>query len=322
MKQVPGDFQLSARMFLTMLLLAAVYLIFVLVLFNAGVSLTGMIVIVGGMLLAQYYFSDRLVLASTGARLVTREQAPELHDIIYRLATQAGVPMPKVAIVPTPAPNAFATGRNAGHAVVAVTQGLLDRLSPQEIEAVLAHEMSHVRNHDMAVMTLATFFATLASFLMRSLFFSSLFGGGLGGGSGRNRDRNGGSLTTLVYIVSLLVWAVSFILIRALSRYREYAADRGSAYLTGAPANLRSALTKISNTQLTRRPAMGGQSDAISAFLIVPALQGSAGEFFSELFSTHPSLKHRIAYLEKLEQQINHTSSGPLPGENAPWARR
>ncbi len=302
MRQIPRDFELSARMFLTMFLLAAVYLLFALVLYNAGVSFTWMIVIVGVMLLAQYYFSDRIVLLSTGAREVSPEAAPELHAIVSRLAAQAGVPKPKVAVVPTPAPNAFATGRSPGHAVVAVTQGLLDRLNPQEIEAVLAHEMSHVRNHDMAVMTLATFFATLASYLMQYLFF---FGGGFGGGSGRDRENRGGSMA-LVYIVSLLVWLVSFILIRALSRYREYAADRGSAYLTEAPANLRSALIKISNTaRSTRQPALG-QSDAVNAFLIVPSLHG-LGESLGELLSTHPSLKHRLAYLDELERQINHT---------------
>ena len=166
---------------------------------------------------------------------------------------------------------------------------------------MLAHEMSHVRNHDMVVMTLATFFATVASFLMRSLFF---FGGGLGGGYGRDREnRNGGGIV-LVYLVSLLVWVVSFFLIRALSRYREYAADPGSAYLTGAPANLRSALIKISNTQLALEPALG-QADAVNAFLIVPSLKGLGG-FLAELSSTHPSLKHRLAYLEELERQINH----------------
>ena len=247
MKQIPRDFGLSARMFLTMFLLAAVYLVFVLVLLNAGVSLTWMIVIVGAMLLASTTSPTAWCCSRPGRRSAAKD-APELHAIVYRLAVQAGVPKPKVAIVPTPAPNAFATGRSPGHAVVAVTQGLLDRLNPQEIEAVLAHEMSHVRNHDMAVMTLATFFATLASFLMRYLFF---FGGGFGGLREQPAEPRRRAMA-LVYLVSLLVWVVSFFLIRALSRYREYAADRGSAYLTEAPANLRSALIKISNA---RRPA-------------------------------------------------------------------
>jgi heat shock protein HtpX len=299
MKQVPGDFQLSARMFLTMLLLAILYLVFALVLFNAGVGFTWMIVIVGAMLLAQYYFSDRMVLLSTGAKVISPEQAPELHAIVNRLAVEAGVPKPKVALVPTPAPNAFATGRNPGHAVVAVTQGLLDRLNPQEIEAVLAHEMSHVRNHDMVVMTMATFFATLASLLTRYLFF---FGGAFGGGYGNDRKNQGGLGMTAVLLVSLVVGAISFFLVRALSRYREYAADRGSAYLTEAPANLRSALTKISNAPVGRQRAIG-QTDAVNALLIAPSLKG-AGEFFGELFSTHPSLEHRLAYLEELERQI------------------
>lgn len=297
MRQIPKDFGLTTRMFFTMFLLAALYLLFVMVLYRAGIGFTGMIFIAGGMLLLQYFFADRLVLLSTGAREVSAEAAPELHAIVYRLAVQAGIPKPKVAVVPTPVPNAFATGRSPSHAVVAVTQGLLDRLDRQEVEAVLAHELSHVRNWDMAVMTMATFFATVASFLMRYLFF---FGGGYGRDS---EDR--GSGTTMLYIVSLLVWAISFFLIRAISRYREFAADRGSAYLTGAPGNLRSALVKISGSQLTRARGLGQeQGEAIGAFLIIPSAQ-SAGETIAELLSTHPSLKHRLAYLEELEHEIN-----------------
>jgi heat shock protein HtpX len=285
-------------MFCTMFLLAALYLVFAWVLYSVGVGFGGMIVFVGLMLLAQYYFADRLVLLSTGAKVISPEQAPELHDMVYRLAVQAGVPKPKVAIVPTQVPNAFATGRSPGHAVVAVTEGLLHRLNAQEVEAVLAHEMTHVRNWDMAVMTLASFFAMLASYITQYLFF---FGGGFG-----NDRENRGSGAALVLLVSLLVWAISYLLIRAISRYREFAADRGSAYLTGAPANLRSALIKISGSQITRgrRGQAIGQGDAIKAFLIIPSAQ-SAGETFAELFSTHPSLEHRLKYLEQLEREIN-----------------
>ncbi|MGD0154151.1 MAG: zinc metalloprotease HtpX [Thermacetogeniaceae bacterium] len=299
MRQVPRDPGLTARMFFTMFLLAALYLLFIGVLYQAGVGFTGLVLIAGGMLLLQYFFADRLVLLSTGAKVLRPEEAPELHAIVYRLAVQAGIPKPRVALVPTPVPNAFATGRSPGHAVVAVTQGLLDRLNQQEVEAVLAHELSHVRNWDMAVMTMASFFATVASFLMRYFFFFS------GGIFGNDREDRGNS-AVLVYIASLLVWAISYLLIMAISRYREFAADRGSAYLTGAPANLRSALVKISGSQLTRAQGLGqGQGQAISAFLIIPSAQ-SAGETIAELFSTHPSLKHRLAYLEELEREINH----------------
>ncbi len=293
MRQVPKDYGLSARMFLTMFLLAVLYLVFAWVLYEVGVGLSWMIIIVGAMLLAQYFFADRLVLLSTGAKVVSPEQAPDLHNIVYRLAVEAGLPKPKVAIVPTQVPNAFATGRSPSHAVVAVTQGLLDRLNPQEVEAVLAHEMTHVRNWDMAVMTLATFFAMLAAYITQFFFF---FGSG-------NRQKNSG----VILLVSVLVWIVSFFLIRALSRYRETAADRGSAYLTGAPANLRSALIKISGSQPRGRGRQQplGQGDAIKAFLIIPSAQG-VGETVAELFSTHPSLQHRLQYLDQLEHEINH----------------
>jgi len=277
-----------------MFLLAALYLLFAWVLYNSGVGFTSMLIIVGAMMLAQYFFSDRLVLLSTGAKEVGPEQAPELHAVIDRLAIQAGVPKPRVAVVPSQAPNAFATGRSPSHAAVAVTEGLLNRLNSQEVEAVLAHEMSHVRNWDMAVMTVASFFAMLASYIVQFFFF---FGGGYGGD---REDRGGGAI--LVYLVSLLVWVVSFFLIRALSRYREYAADRGSAYLTGAPGNLRSALVKISNAQATRPQALE-QNDAVAAFLIFPSLKGIR-ESFGELASTHPSLENRLAYLQQLEQEI------------------
>jgi heat shock protein HtpX len=294
MRQIPRDAGLNSRIFLTMFLLAALYLLFAWVLYNSGVGFTSMLIIVGAMMLAQYFFSDRLVLLSTGAKEVGPEQAPELHAVIDRLAIQAGVPKPRVAVVPSQAPNAFATGRSPSHAAVAVTEGLLNRLNSQEVEAVLAHEMSHVRNWDMAVMTVASFFAMLASYIVQFFFF---FGGGYGGD---REDRGGGAI--LVYLVSLLVWVVSFFLIRALSRYREYAADRGSAYLTGAPGNLRSALVKISNAQATRPQALE-QNDAVAAFLIFPSLKGIR-ESFGELASTHPSLENRLAYLQQLEQEI------------------
>lgn len=294
MRRFPVDHGLTARMFLTMFLLAALYLFFGIVLWQAGLNFTGLVLVVGIMLLTQYYLSDRLVLLSTGAREVNRQEAPELHASVERLAALANVPKPKVAVVPTPIPNAFATGRSPANAVVAVTNGLLDRLEKPEVEAVLAHELSHVKNRDVAVMTFASFFATVASFIVQYFFF---WGGGFGG-----QDREDRGSTVLVYLVSLLVWIISFFLIRALSRYREFAADRGAALLTGAPSLLSSALIKISNTMQRIPPTQDlRQSEALNAFFIIPALRGEA---LAELFSTHPSLERRLAYLRELERQV------------------
>ncbi len=287
----PVDYQLKARMFLTLFLLAALYLLFGVVLWQANVGLSSIIVIVGIMLLAQYYFSDKLVLMSTRAKEVSPQEAPELHAVVERLAMLADIPKPRVAVMPTSIPNAFATGRNPKNAVVAVTKGLMQQLTMQEVEAVLAHEMSHVKNRDVAVMTIASFFATVASFIVQNFYFI--------GGFGRDREDRGGAI--VIYFVSLLVWLISFFLIRALSRYREYAADRGAAFLTGSPGMLSSALMKISGV-MERVPDQDlRQAEGMNAFFILPALRG---ESFAELFSTHPSLKRRLAYLRDLERQM------------------
>jgi heat shock protein HtpX len=294
MNKFPVDYGLKGRMFFTLFLLAALYLLFALVLWHAGVGLTGLILIVGIMLLAQYFFSDRLVLLSTGAKEVSREQAPELYDIVERLAAKANLPKPRIAVMPTEIPNAFATGRSPQHAVVAVTSGLMHMLDEKEVEAVLAHELTHVKSRDVAVMTMASFFATIASFIVQNFFF---FGGGISG----DRDRNDSTALMLVYLVSLVVWLLSFFLIRALSRYREFAADRGSAYITGDPAQLSNALMKISGI-MQRVPARTQrQSEAMNAFFIIPVIKGSA---IAELFSTHPSLEHRLAQLKKIEEEM------------------
>ena len=296
---VTADAGLTARMFLTMALLGAVYLFFVSVLLSYGVDTFSIAVIVGVMLLAQVYLSDRLVLWSTGAREVSPREAPELHELVGRLAAMADIPKPRVAIVPTPIPNAFATGRSPKHAVVAVTSGLMERLNKAELEAVLAHEIAHIRHRDVAVITIASFFATVAAFLVRQMMWWGWWGVPMGG---RRDDRQGGANAWIViYLVSLLVYFVSYLLIRALSRYREYAADRGAAYLTGAPSNLASALIKISGV-MERIPAEDlRQAEALNAFFIIPALKGSA---IAELFSTHPSLENRLAYLRRLEQEM------------------
>jgi len=294
-REIKPDWGLTCRMFLTLFLLAALYLFFIAVLWQAGVSLTGIMLVVGLMLGFQYYFSDRLVLWSTGAREVSREEAPQLHLMVERLAARAGIPKPRVAIVPTDIPNAFATGRSPSQAVVAVTTGLLELLTPEEVEAVLGHEITHIKNKDVAVLTVASFFATVASFIVQNFFF---WGGGFL--DTRDREDRGGGLM-LVYLVSLLVWVVSFFLIRALSRYREFAADRGSAILTGSPGHLASALIKISGA-MGRVPERELQEmETLNAFFIIPALRKGS---LMELFSTHPSLERRLAYLKRLAREL------------------
>lgn len=287
----PVDYQLKARMFLTMFLLAALYLLFGVVLWYVGVKFSAIIIIVGIMLLSQYYFSDKLVLMSTGAREISPQEAPELHSIVERLAMLADIPKPRVAVMPTSIPNAFATGRNPKNAVVAVTNGLMQQLTTQEVEAVLAHEISHIKNRDVAVMTIASFFATVASFIVQNFFFI--------GGFSRDREERGGAM--LVYFVSLLVWLISFFLIRALSRYREYSADRGAAFLTGSPGMLSSALLKISGTMNHIPDRDLRQAEGMNAFFILPALRGGN---LAELLSTHPSLEKRLAYLRELEREM------------------
>lgn len=286
-----GDLGLQARMAFTMFLLAALYLFFIGAMFASGVDNFTILLIAAVLLGAQYFFSDRLVLAASGAREVTPAEAPELHEMVDRLAQQADLPKPKVAMINTMTPNAFATGRSPSAAAVAVTTGLLETLDRREVEAVLAHELTHVKNRDMAVMTIASFFATVAQFVMRMGFF-----GGFGYGRRRREDN-----FFMAYIASLLVWIISFFLIRALSRYREFAADRGAALLTGSPSTLASALIKISGT-MQRIPSRDlREAEAMNAFFIIPT---NVGQTLAELFSTHPSLEKRLAYLERLQQEM------------------
>ncbi len=291
------DFGLASRMFLVMFLLAALYLLFIAFLWRAGVGFFGMAVIAGSLLVVQFFFSDKIVLWSMGAREVDRDEAPELHAIIERLSEMADLPKPRVAIASSHVPNAFATGRSPRNSVVAVTTSLLERLDPPELEAVLAHELTHVRNRDVMVITVAGFFAAVASFLVHSLMFS---GFGVGYGYGRDSDEEGLGIMA-VWLVSLAVWVVSFFLIRALSRYREYAADRGSAVLTGAPSRLASALVKISGV-MDRIPDRDLRKvEGMNAFFILPALRRSS---LVELLSTHPSLEKRLDQLKRMEQEI------------------
>ncbi|MDD1737702.1 MAG: zinc metalloprotease HtpX, partial [Methanothrix sp.] len=280
MKIWKSDRGLEARMMLTMFLLAAVYLAFLAVLLSMGVSQIVVILFMGGFMFLQYFFSDKMILSSMGAKLVSESEEPRIHDMVRRLCQNADLPMPKIAVVRTSMPNAFATGRNQKNAVVAVTTGLLSRLNESEVEAVLAHELTHVKNRDMMVMTIATFLSSLAQLMVQWLPF-------MGGG---DRDRDSGSNAALLLVVSLVVWIVSFILIRTLSRYREFAADRGAAIITGQPSNLISALTKISGSRVPTEDLRRVEGP-VSALFITPALSGSS---LSKLFSTHPTLEARI----------------------------
>jgi heat shock protein HtpX len=285
-------------MILTTGLLGLLYVIFAVVLFQyLNVGLVPMLLIVVVLAFVQYYTSDKLALAAAGAKVVSREEAPALHDMVERLCAMADLPKPKVAIMNTPVPNAFATGRSPKHAAVCVTTGLWDRLEPKEIEGVLAHELSHVANRDVLVMTLASFFAMLAAMLTRF----GLYAGMWGGGGGRRDNNNGPPVWLIVFAVSMLVYVISFILIRTISRYREYAADRGSALITGAPEYLMSALQKISS-QMTLIPNQDlRQVEGMNAFFIVPAkVRGAA----AELFMDHPPLEKRIAALAEIAREM------------------
>jgi heat shock protein HtpX len=290
------DTGLTLRMLLTGGLLGLLYVIFGLVLLQfLGVGLAPMLVIIIALAFFQYYTSDKLALAAAGAKVVSREEAPQLHDMIERLCAMADLPKPKVAIMDTPVPNAFATGRSPKHAAVCVTTGLWERLEPKEIEGVLAHELSHIANRDVLIMTVASFFAMLAALLTRFGLYAGMFGGG------DRRDNNGPPVWLIVFAVSILTYIISYVLIRTISRYREYAADRGSAVITGAPEYLMSALQKISS-QMTLIPNRDlRQVEGLSAFFIIPARAKSA---FGELFMDHPPLEKRIAALAEIAREM------------------
>jgi len=290
MKKWKTDWGLQSRMFLTMFLLGVVYLFFLAVLFSQGAGMSVMLIFIGGFMFLQYFMSDKLVLWSMGAKIVSESEQPKLHETITKLCMIADLPKPKVAVVDSPMPNAFATGRSPKKSVVAVTTGIMKTLNQGELEAVLAHELSHVKNRDVMVMTIAGFLSTVAFFLVRYLLF---FGGW-------QRSRESGGIM-VAWLVSILVWVISLILIRTLSRYREFAADRGAALITGAPSNLASALMKISGI-MPRIPKDDLRKvEGMNAFFIIPALSGSS---VMQLFSTHPSVEKRIAALEKLETEL------------------
>lgn len=307
------DRGLTVRMTLTMFLLGLVFVLFVAALIGilsalrvSGGAIIFIAVIFGvGSAWVSLFYSDKIALRTAGAREVTPQEAPQLHGVVDRLCALADMDKPRVAIAPTDIPNAFATGRNSKHSVLCVTEGLLRRLEPEELEGVLAHELSHVAHKDVQVMTYASVLAIIAGLLMRFAFYSELFGGG-GRGRGRgNNNQNFFLILIAIMIVSAVIYAISFLLIRLLSRYRELAADRSGALLTGQPSALKSALVKVSGS-MARIPTQDlRQAEPLNAFFFTPALNPhSAGTSLAKLFSTHPSLERRIEELDKIQRQL------------------
>jgi len=283
------DFGLSLRMWMTGALLLIVYLIFLGILAALGIPFEFLILIAVGMTFFQYFFSDKLVLWSSGARVVEEDEYPELHRMIEKLCAEGNIPKPRIAVVQTPVPNAFATGRSPSHAVVAVTDSLMRVLNRDELEAVVAHELAHVKNRDVLTLTIASFLSMVAFLIMRNWLFMGLMG-----------RRDGAGPMIIAFVVSIVVWVVSTLLIRMLSRYREFAADRGSAALTDNPRALISALQKISGRMDYVPNEKKQEVEGLNAFMIIPALSGNT---LMELFSTHPSLEKRVAALEAIESE-------------------
>jgi heat shock protein HtpX len=285
------DTGLQVRMAITFLLLGALYVVFGAVLLAALKSAAPVIVILVGLAALQLFTSDKLALAAMGGRVVTPQEAPQLHAMIERLCVQADLPKPKVAVANTAMPNAFALGRSPKNATVCATTGIMELLTPAELEGVMAHELTHVANRDVMVMTLASFFATIAAYIVQFGFFF--------GGTSNSDDDDGPSAMVLV-LVSLVVYFISFLLMQALSRYREFAADRGAALITGRPSALASALVKISGG-MARIPQKDLRAASeLNAFFIFPAGVGG-------LFATHPPMEKRIAALQRLEGQLQGT---------------
>jgi heat shock protein HtpX len=292
------DTGLTIRMILSFAILALLYVVFLSVLAYIGLGIIPITIIASLMVLAQWYFSDKIVLWSSGAKIVTRDQFPKLHDMVERIVARNNLPKPKIAVVNTRMPNAFATGKGRKSSVVAVTTGLLDILDdPEELEGVIAHELTHIRNRDVLVITLASIFATVAWYLMQFGFY-----GGLYGGMGYGRDRNNGGIMIIVIVVAVLVWIISFFIIRAIARYREFSADRGAAQMTGKPVKLANALMKISGN-MRRVPTKDlRQVEGLNAFFIIPAISGST---IGNLFSTHPPVEKRVQKLMEMEASMS-----------------
>ncbi len=303
------DIGLSVRMAFTMAMLVGLYVVFLGILFALGVPILFVGLIAVGMAIFQYYMSDKLVMATTGAREVSAEQEPRLHAMVERLAAIADMPKPKkIAVMETHVPNAFATGRNPKNSIIAVTRGLMMRLNERELEAVLGHELAHIKNRDVMVLTWASIIVIMAGFLLQMLFWVSLFGGfgGMGGRDSRGEGAGQFIIVMLaVYATTIVVYFLSQMLIMTLSRYREFAADRSGAIITGAPLQLASALQKISN-DMYRIPEQDlRQVEHASAFFIIPALKGNT---IATLFSSHPPVDKRIERLQDMQRAMERSS--------------
>jgi heat shock protein HtpX len=275
-------------MILSFIILGILYVLFLSVLHYLGIGYIPLAIIASAMILAQWYFSDKIVLWTSGAKIVSKDDYPKLHEIIERLASKNGIPKPKVAVVNTQVPNAFATGKSPKSSLVAVTSGILNLLDDDELEAVIGHELTHVRSRDILVLTLASVFSTVAWYLAQFGFF--------GGIQSRNRDNAG--TTVIVIVVAIVTWIVSFLIIRAISRYREYAADRGGAAMTGNPDKLADALLKISGKMNNIPTKEIERVQKLNAFFIIPALSGNS---IANLFSTHPPVEKRVAKLREMK---------------------
>ena len=290
------DTGLTARMIISFAVLTVLYIVFLSVLAYAGVGAIAIAVIAGILILAQWYFSDKIVLWSTGAKIVSREQFPELHDLVERIVARNNLSKPRIAVINTRMPNAFATGKTPKSSIVAVTMGLMDQLDPEELEGVIAHELAHIKNRDVLVLTLASLFSMIAWYLMRFGMYGAMFGG-----HGR-RDNQGGAAMLLILVIAIVTWIASFIIIRAISRYREYVADRDGALITGKPSKLASALLKISGT-MKRIPTRDlREVEGMNAFFIIPAISGDA---LTNLFSTHPPIAQRVKKLMEMEAAMS-----------------
>jgi heat shock protein HtpX len=304
------DRGLTARMTATMFLLGLVFVAFIAAIIGIGVATHASdavivlfaLILGGGFAIGSLFYSDKIALSTAGAKEVSPQQAPELHGIVDRVCALADMPKPRIAIAQSPMPNAFATGRNADKAVLCVTTGLMNRLNTEELEGVIAHELSHVAHKDVQVMTIASFLAIVAALLVRISFYGELFGGGRGRGG---NNQNAFPILAIIMLVSIVVYAVSFLLIRLLSRYRELAADRSGALLTGQPSALKSALIKVSQ-DISRIPTRDLRTaEPLNAFFFAPAMSLRGGASLSSIFSTHPSLERRLAELDKVQRQLS-----------------
>ncbi|MAO89114.1 MAG: zinc metalloprotease HtpX, partial [Dehalococcoidia bacterium] len=287
-KSFKRDPKLLSRMYLTMIMLGVLYAVFTLFLLRLGIPITFVGIIVGAMAIFQYYMSDKLVLKSSGAKEVSEKQEPKLHEIIKTLADRYNMPMPKVAVIDSAVPNAFATGRNPDNALVAVTTGIQKRLSTRELSAVIGHELAHVANRDIRVLAMGNFFVMLTSFLMTMFFWNMLFGG-------MGRRREGGGVMMIAYLVTMVVYFVGQILVLSLTRYREYGADHTGSEISGDPGALADALGKISGTIAQIPDQDLRKLQTANAFLIISASLKSSGS--ANLFSTHPPVEERIKKL-------------------------